>query len=125
MSKYFGKCFGPPTRAPKFSTQMPKIFIIKISFTIKVNSVCGAGRDIRDLCHKFNPQIPALRILGITVTTPKSQGPSSRVLGVRVPCTSVPESQVQRSQVPGFRIPRSQVSGLDFRLCHPTVVILI
>ena len=23
MSKYFGKCFGPSTRTPKFSTQMP------------------------------------------------------------------------------------------------------
>ena len=23
MSKYFGKCFGPSTRAPKFLTQMP------------------------------------------------------------------------------------------------------
>ena len=92
MSKYFGKCFGLSTRAPEFSTQMPKLFTIKICFTIKVNSICGAGRDTRNLCHKFNSQGPALRILGLRVPTPSprdpvpgsiSQGPNSSVPGLR------------------------------------------
>ena len=30
MSKYFHKCFGLSAQAPKFSTQMPWLFIIKI-----------------------------------------------------------------------------------------------
>ena len=84
MSKYFGKCFGPFTRASKFLTKMPLLFVIKICFTIKVNSVCGAGRDAKNLCHKFNSQGPALRILGVKVAIPKFQGPIFRVLGVRV-----------------------------------------
>ena len=96
MSKYFSKCFGPSTRAPKFSTQMPQLFIIKIYFRIKVNSICGAGWDTRNLCYKFSSQGLALRILCLRVTSPKSQGPSSRVLGVKAPC-------------PGY-----QVSGPDF-----------
>ena len=73
MSKYFGKCFGPSTRAPKFWTQMPSLFIIKICFTNKVNSICSAGWDTRNLCHKFNFQGSALRILGLRVASPKFQ----------------------------------------------------
>ena len=92
MLKYFGKYFGPSTRAPKFSTQM--LFIIKICFTIKVNTICGAGQDTRTLCHKFNSQDPGLRILGSSVASPKSQ----------IPCASV-------------LVPGSRVSGPDFRLC--------
>ena len=97
---------------PKFSTQMP--FIIKICFTIKVNSICSAGRDTRNLRHKLNSQGTALRILGLSVTSCKSQGPNSRVLGVRVPCLRVPESRVSVSQVSGSQDPGSQglrVSG--------------
>ena len=97
---------------PKFSTQMPYLFIIKIRFTIKVNSICDAGRDTRNLCHKFISQSPALRILGLRVANPKSQGPSSGVLGVRVSCLRVLEFQVPESRVlvPGLRVPESRVS---------------
>ena len=115
---------------PKFSTQMPQLFIIKICFTIKVNSICGAGRDTRNLCHKFNSQGPTLRILDLRVANPKSQGPSSGVLGVRVLCLrvlepQVPDSRVSRSQgiksqcpwVSGISVLGSQVSGPDFKLC--------
>ena len=103
MSKYFGKCFGPSTRAPKFSNQMPWLFIIKI---------CGAGRETRNLCHKFNSQGPALRILGLRVASLKSQGPSSRVLGVRVPYprVTVPRCQGPVSQSPRVPVPGSQGS---------------
>ena len=105
---------------PKFSTRMPYLFIIKICVTIKVNSICGAGRDTRNLCHKFSSQGPALRILDLRVANSKSQGSSSGVLGVRVP---VPGSLVSGSCVigswsPRSLIPESQVSeseGLEFQ----------
>ena len=74
---------------PKFSTQKPKLFIIKICFTIKVNSICDASQDTRNLCHKFNSQGLALRIQGLSVASLKSQEPIFGVLGVRV---SVPGS---------------------------------
>ena len=101
---------------------MPQLFIIKICFTIKVNSVCGAGRDTR--------------ILRLRVTSPKSKGPSSRFLGPgvllhsplfwgpRVSGSHVSGSQVPALSVPGVRIvgsrsasPKSWVLDLDFRLC--------
>ena len=98
---------------PKFSTQMHQLFIIKICFTIKVNSICGAGRDTRNLCHKSNSQGPALRIMGLSVASPKSQGPSSGCQGLssRVPCLRVsgPGSQGIESQGPG-----SQMVILDY-----------
>ena len=104
--------FGPSTRAPKFSTQMPQLFIIKICYTIKVNSVCGASRDTRGLCHKFNSQGPSFRILGVRVASPNFQGPKSRILNVRLLC---PRSQSH--SFPGLRVlgPGSQglrVAGL-------------
>ena len=135
MSKYFGKCFGPFTRASKFLTKMPLLFVIKICFTIKVNSVCGAGRDTKNLCHKFNSQGPALRILGVKVAIPKFQGPIFRVLGVRVTWPRVSESQVLGPESQGLRVPglrarglRSQdpwpwVSGPDVRLYLKRVLV--
>ena len=68
---------------------MPQLFIIKSGFTIKVNSICGAGRDTWNLRHKFNSQGPALRTLGLRAAVSKSQEPISRVSGVRVPCLRV------------------------------------
>ena len=88
---------------PKFSTQMPQLFITKICFRIKVNSIYGVGRDTRNLCHKISSQGPALRILGLRVASPKSQVPGLRVSSLRVP---------------GSRVSVSQVSDPDFRLCH-------
>ena len=91
---------------------MAWLFIIKICFTIKINSVCGVGRDTRNLCHKFNSQGSALRILGLRV---------ARVLFSKVPCPIVPVpgswvswSYVSGSQslmVPESRIPESQDNG--------------
>ena len=106
MWKNFVKCFGPSTRDLSFRLECPTFFIIKICFTIKVNSICGAGRDTKNLCHKFNSQSPALRILDLRVANPKSQGSSSGVLGVRVP---VPGSCVSGSCVIGSWSPRSQI----------------
>ena len=105
MPKYVGKYFGPSTPAPKFLTQMSKLFIIKFCLIIKVNTICSVGQDTRNPSHKFNSQASALRILGVKVASPKSQGPSSRVLGVRTPC---PRVLVPVSRVSGSRVPVSQ-----------------
>ena len=107
---------------PKFSIRMPYLFIIKICFIIKVNSICGAGRDTKNLCHKSNSQSPALRILDLRVANLKSQGSSSGVLGVRVPVPGSwvsgsrvvgswsTSSQIPESRIPGLRVQGSQVS---------------
>ena len=95
--KCFDKCFGPSTRASKFLTQMPQPIIC---FTIKVNSICGAGRDTWNLRHKFNSQGPALRILGLRVAISKAQGPISSV-----PCLRVSGSRVLGSLLSGLRVP--------------------
>ena len=94
---------------------MSQLFIIKICFTIKVNTICGAGRDTRNLCHEFISQGPALSILSLRAVSHKShfQGPSSRVRGVKFPRPRVPNSQSPR--VPGSRF---WVSGPNFRLCQ-------
>ena len=116
MSKYFGKCFGPSSRAPKSLTLMSQLFIIKICFTIKVNSICRAG--YLESASQVKSQGPIVRILGLRVAIPKSQGPISRVLGVRVPCPRNPVpgswvsgSSVQGPEVPGCPVPESQVLG--------------
>ena len=108
MPKYVGKYFGPSTPAPKFLTQMSKLFIIKFCLIIKVNTICSVGQDTRNPSHKFNSQASALRILGVKVASPKSQGPSSRVLGVRTPCPRVlvPVSRVSGSRVPVYQSPK-------------------
>ena len=105
--EYFGKCFGLFTGASNFLTEMSQLFIIKICFTIKVNSICGTGRDTWNLRHNVNAQGPVLRILGLRVAISKSQGLISIVLGVRVSCPRVPGPRV-----PGLRVSGSRVSGL-------------
>ena len=96
-----------------FRLRCPGFLLSKLCFIIKISTICGAGQDTRNLCHKFNSQDLALRILSFRVTCPKSQGPSSRVLGVRVLCPRVPESYSPRFLVLGLRIPglRSQDPG--------------
>ena len=88
-------------------------FVIKICFTTKINSICGAGQDSWNLSNKFNFQGPALRILGLRVAISNSQGLVSRFLGVRTPCSRVPESQGLGSKSPGSQTPRSQGPGVS------------
>ena len=92
---------------------MPQLFIIKICFAIKVNSICGAGRDTWNLRHKFHSQGSALRILGLRVAISMFQRPISRAVSERpssrVPCFWVPGSRVSgswdlRSQGPGSQV---------------------
>ena len=111
------------TRAPKFSTQVPWFFIIKICFAIKVNAICGAGKLLVSGYQESVSQVQlsgsCVRILGLRVASPKSQVLRSRVPGVRVLCPRVPDSKVPGSQFRGPRPqdPGSRVSGPDFRLC--------
>ena len=129
MSKYFGKFFGPSTRAPKFLTQLPNFLLSKFASQFKVNSICVAGRDTWNLHHKFNSQGPALRILGLRVAISKSHRPISRVLGIRVLCSRVPvpgscvwgscvpgsqNPRVLGPRVPGVRVLGPQISGSRF-----------
>ena len=130
MSKYFGKCFGLSTPAPEssFWLRCPS-FIITICFTIKINSICGAGQDNRNLRHKFNSQCHALRMLGLRVAISNSQGPISRVLDVRVLCPRAPVSGswVSGSRVQEFQSPRAsapRVPGLRVPGAGSQVLIL-
>ena len=108
-----------------FRLRCPGLLLSKLWFIIKVSTICGAGQDTINLCHKFNSQGLDLGILGFRVTCPKFQEHSVRVPCPRVP---VPESWVSWYRVPGPKVPRSQVSGSrvseswvsgpDFRLCR-------
>ena len=64
------------------------------------------------MCHKFNSCDPGLKVLSVRIVSPKSQGPSSRFLGHRVPCPRVPSLGCQGHMVPCFG-----VTSLDSRLC--------
>ena len=104
MSKYFGKCFGPSTRAPKssFWLRCPSFLLSKFASQLKlIQSVVRVG--IRGICVTSS----MLRVLfsGFWVSElqfPSPRDPFSRVLGVRVPSP---------------RVPDPRVSGPDFRLC--------
>ena len=126
MSKYFGKCFSPSTRAPKFSTQMLRFLFSKLCFIIKVSKICGAGRGYQESVSQVQfsgscsqdsgfqdnmSQVPGTQFQGPGCHGPMPQGPRSRVLGVRVPCPRVPESQAPG---PGSQRPGSQVLILDY-----------
>ena len=64
--------------------------------------------DASNLCHKFNSQDSSLIILGLRVASPEYQGPSSMVMGARVPYTRVPVLRfwVSVSPVPGSQSPK-------------------
>ena len=92
-----------------FRLRCPSFLLSKLCLTIKVSTICGAGRDTRNLCHKFSSQDLALRILGFRVICPKFQETSSRVLGFGYP---VPGSQSPRVMVPRFSILGLRVPGI-------------
>ena len=59
-------------------------FIIKLCFTIKVNTICGGTQFLisgyqKSMCHKFNPQGPGLKIAG-----PNSESFNSRVYAIQM-----------------------------------------
>ena len=123
MSKYFGKCFGPSTPAPKssFWLRCPSFLLSKFASQWKlIQSVSGSwSQDSGSQSRNF--QVP-----GTYFQVPGCQGP--RVPGSRVPKSRVSGFQGPGSQspgrqgpgVPGLRSqgPRSRVSRHDFRLCQ-------
>ena len=117
MSKYFGKCFGPSTQATgsSFWLSCPSFLLSKFTSQLKlIQSVVLAG--ILGICVTSW----ILRILCLRVTIPKSQGPISRGLGVRVPCPTVPRSQASGSRVSESQGPGSQGPGLQVPESHGT-----
>ena len=130
MSKYFGKCFGPSTRAPKFSTRMYSFLLSKFATQLKliqsvvqfgILGVCVTSSILRVLLSGFwvaGSQIPSSRDPDLG---PGCQGPVSQ--GHRFPGPRVPGPESQDTKVPGLRVPGlgsqgpgSRVSGPDFRL---------
>ena len=91
----------------RFWLRCPSFLLSKSASRLKlIQSVVQVG--ILGMCHKFNFQGLAPRILGLRVASPKFQEPISRVLGVRVPCLIV---LVLGSLVSGSCVPESWVSG--------------
>ena len=103
MSKKLGKCFGPSTQDLSFLLRCPSFLLLKFASQLKlIQSMVQVG--IVGTC--VTSSILRVLLSGLWVKRPKSKGPSSRVLGVRVP---VPRSWVLGSQGPG-----SQVLILDY-----------
>ena len=102
-----------------FRLRCPSLSLSKFASQLKLIQSCGAGRDTRSLCHKFNFQGPALEILGLRAISPKSQGPSSGALGVRVPCPRALGPRVPGPRIQGPRIPGPESQGRGFRASDP------
>ena len=110
---------------------------LKPAFRVSQVKFSGSSSgDSGSECRKS--QVPGIQVWG-----PGCVSPSSRILGFRVPCLTVPESQGSGSQglesqcpkVQGLRVPGSHVSGSqgpgsrvwspDFRLCQNILNIII
>ena len=147
VSKYFGKCFGPSTPAPKssFWLRCPSFLLLKFFSQLKlIQSVvrvrilgtCIKSSILRVLLSGYwvsESLFPSPRDLfpGSWVSGSHVPEYHSRVLGVRLPESLVSGSQGPRSQGPGsqastvlsLRILGSQVSGL--RVPRPGTQVLI
>ena len=120
MTKYFGKCFGlsTPAHESSFWLRCPSFLLSKFASQLKLIQSVVRVR-ILGICIT----ISVLRVLfsGFWVSMSqifKSQGPISRVLGFRIPCPRVQESQGLGFQSPGSQSLRvgswgsgSKVSG--------------
>ena len=99
---------------------MLQLFIIKICFTIKINTICGGAQllvsgCLESMCYEFNSQGLGLRILELMIAGPKSEGFNFRVSGLRFQGLG---SQGPGSQVLGLRVPGlgSNVLILDYAI---------
>ena len=131
MSKYFGKCCGPSTPAPKFSTQIPllskfaaQLKLIQSVVQVGILGLCVTSSILRILVSGFwvsESQVPSTRdpdsgslvsgsyVSGSQFQAPGYQGPMSQ--GSRVTGSQVPESWIPGPRVPSLRIPGLRVSG--------------
>ena len=125
MSKYFGKCFGPSTPAPKssFWLRCPSFILSKFAsqlkliesvVRVKILGICVTSLIMRVLLSGFwvsESQFPG----------PRDLFPDSWVSGSpspRVPGSRVHSLRDSASWVPGSQGPGSRVAGPEFRLCH-------
>ena len=88
-------------RAPTFLTYMPYLFIIKICFIKKVNTICGVGQLLVSGSQGIISRVPGVRIY---------------VPGLQVPSLSIPSPGVPglESHGLGSEGPGSQVLILDY-----------
>ena len=124
MSKYFGKCFGPSTRAPKssFWLRCPSFLLSKFASQLKliqsvvrirILRICVTSSILRVLLSEFwvsDSQFPSLSDLFPGSWVSESQSPrvsDPRVLGLRVSGL-----RVLGSKVSGLRVSGSQIPGL-------------
>ena len=98
-----------------FRLRCPSLSLSKFASQLKLIQ----SWDTRSLCHKFNFKGPALEILGLRAISPKSQGPSSGALGVRVPCPRALGPRVPGPRIQGQRIPGPESQGRGFRASDP------
>ena len=125
MSKYFGKCFGPSTPAPKssFWLRCPSFLLSKFASQLNlIQFVYGSGyleseskvqfsgscsQDSESQGRNFQGPGTYFQVLGC-------QGP-------RVPGSRVPESRVSGSWFKGLRVrgPGSHVLTLDYAFPVP------
>ena len=139
MSKYFGKCFGLSTPAPKsrFWLICPSFALLKLALELKLvqfNLWYGSGYlesasqvQFSGSCSQdFGSQSLNFQVPGTYFQVSGCQG--LRVSESRVPKSRVSGSQGPRSQSPGFpglksQGRRSRVSDSDFGLCYLFTII--
>ena len=139
MSKYFAKCFGTPTPAPKssFWPRCPSFLLLKSVLQLKLvqfNLWYGSGYlesasqvQFSGSCSQdFGSQSLNFQVPGTYFQVSGCQG--LRVSESRVPKSRVSGSQGPRSQSPGFpglksQGRRSRVSDPDFGLCYLFTII--
>ena len=121
MSKYFDKCFGPSTPAPKssFWLRCPSFLLSKFASQLKlIQSVSGSwSQDSGSQSRNFQVPGTYFQVPGCQdPRVPGSRVPKSRVSGFRVPGLRVPGVRVLGSQVSGLRVPGpgSHVMILDY-----------
>ena len=128
VSKYFGKCFGPSTPAPKssFWLRCPSFLLLKFVSQLKlIQSVvrvrilgtCIKSSILRVLLSGYwvsESLFPSPRDLFPGSWVPESHVPGyhSRVPGLRVPGLRLPRSWVSRSWGPGSQVSGYHVPGL-------------
>ena len=133
MSKYFGKCFGPSTPAPKssfwlrcpsflsskFSSQLKLIqSIVRVMESVSQARFSGScSQDSGSQSRNFQVPRTYFQVFGCQgPRVPEFRVPESRVWGSQDPGSRVLGLWVLGSQVSGLRVPGpgSQVLILDY-----------
>ena len=95
--------------------------LIQSVVRVRIIGICVTSSVLRVLLSDSGSQGRKSKVPGTQLRGPGCQSPSSRILGVRVPCFRVLKSQVPESCVIGLRVsslrvpgPGSQVLILDY-----------